>query len=80
MNDTPSLMWAYISTLVLWYPEKPVEVGDNIETFIWLIVYIAMHLYKHNLSKTPAKLTNLTNKLFYKEEIGEHGCWVGGKT
>ncbi|EKM53566.1 uncharacterized protein PHACADRAFT_211242 [Phanerochaete carnosa HHB-10118-sp] len=79
-RDAFSGTWAYASALVLQYPKKPVEVEDDVEAFIWLIVYIAMRLYKHNLSKTPAKLADLTNKLFYEEEIDEYGYRVGGKT
>ncbi|EKM53551.1 uncharacterized protein PHACADRAFT_211233 [Phanerochaete carnosa HHB-10118-sp] len=79
-RDAFSGTWAYASALVLQYPKKPIEVEDDIEAFVWLIVYMAIRYFKHNLSGAPAEMVDLTNKLFYEEEINEHGYRVGGKT
>ncbi|GJE97324.1 hypothetical protein PsYK624_135400 [Phanerochaete sordida] len=59
--------WAYGSALALAYPQKPFEVEDDIEAFIWLIVYMAICYMEHDLSKDEQEA--LVENLFHAREV-----------
>lgn len=48
--------WPFKSALALQFPRKPAELADDIESFIYIILYFAMRFHAHSLS--PAKPQN----------------------
>ncbi|GJE97322.1 hypothetical protein PsYK624_135380 [Phanerochaete sordida] len=69
--------WAFGSALALQYPRKPIEVEDDIEAFIWLIVYIVLERMDHGLSTEDRDA--LVDKLFYVHKHDESGRAIGGE-
>ncbi|KAI0347552.1 hypothetical protein BDW22DRAFT_1342322 [Trametopsis cervina] len=42
--------WAYISSVSLQYPRKPVAVSDDLESFLYVLEYCALQFHLHALS------------------------------
>lgn len=95
MTDSASQgTWPYKSALALRYPTKPAEVADDIESFIYVILYFAMRFHIHDLSSDAPKgssievqrAANAANEglsamffdLFHAAERRPNGRSVGG--
>ncbi|GJE92649.1 hypothetical protein PsYK624_088040 [Phanerochaete sordida] len=51
--------WPFKSALALRYPTKPAEVADDIESFIYIILYFSMRFHLHALSSAAPKGSSL---------------------
>jgi hypothetical protein len=48
--------WPFMSSLNLQYPTKPHEVADDIESFIYVVLYMAFRFHQHKLSPDDVTL------------------------
>ncbi|GJE93764.1 hypothetical protein PsYK624_099250 [Phanerochaete sordida] len=51
--------WPFKSALSLRYPFKPAEVADDIESFVYVILYMAMRFHFHKLSSAASKNSSI---------------------
>ncbi|KIP08662.1 hypothetical protein PHLGIDRAFT_126863 [Phlebiopsis gigantea 11061_1 CR5-6] len=42
--------WPFMSALLLQYPKKPVELADDLESFVYVIVYMALRFHIHDMT------------------------------
>lgn len=85
-----------MSALGLQYPKKPSELADDLESFVYVIVYMALKWHKHDMSsvipagETPVELSTVNSKnirlaqavhnLFSESFPCADGYWGGGTT
>ncbi|GJE97879.1 hypothetical protein PsYK624_141010 [Phanerochaete sordida] len=87
--------WPYLSALALTYPKKPQELSDDLESFVNVIVCLALRFHPHKLSLNYApgisgdalRLANKGNtglaqhifNFFYQDCLCEGGYSSGGE-
>ncbi|EKM57029.1 uncharacterized protein PHACADRAFT_142121 [Phanerochaete carnosa HHB-10118-sp] len=88
--------WPFKSALSLMYPTKPAEVADDLESFIYIILLMAMRFHRHELASDASldstveeqRLANSKNEplaarfydIFYEEIRCKNGYSKGGQT
>lgn len=65
--------WPFMSALSLKYPKKPCELADDLESFVYVLLYMAFRFHRHKMTPevpdgtTPEELANINGK---NEKLG----------
>ncbi|GJE86559.1 hypothetical protein PsYK624_026390 [Phanerochaete sordida] len=87
--------WPFLSATALQYPTKPAEVSDDLESFIYVVLWLAFRFHRHadspkapacateaeqlNANKMNFDLAKQIDGLFYDERTLENGVTIGGR-
>ncbi|EKM56603.1 uncharacterized protein PHACADRAFT_194196, partial [Phanerochaete carnosa HHB-10118-sp] len=86
--------WIFKSALAQRYPRKPPELADDLESFIYVITFLAYRFHHHELSSEPLEdtedaritanannqeLMGFVNIFFYAQKRVGNGFFTGGR-
>lgn len=57
--------WPFISALALKYPKKPMDLADDLESFLYVILYMALRFHRHTFSPQCAKTVSHDELLYH---------------
>ena len=57
--------WPFLSALALQYPKKPIELADDLESFVYVILYMALRWHRHKMSP-PSSVEGLPEEELIK--------------